>query len=133
MRGCVCGHRRRGSDKPAATPLAAADARILTTAWCFVPLAWGLWAMLAPARWVPSRWPIWGAILGGVAGIIAGPVLDLPFRMVGLSGVRWMPLVVGPIFYYFLWLLVSVAYRSLHVMGQPPDAANTSDRTVSGP
>ena len=29
----------------------AADARILTTAWCFVPLAWGLWAMLAPARW----------------------------------------------------------------------------------
>jgi hypothetical protein len=37
-----------------------------------------------------------------------------------------MPLVVGPIFYYFLWLLVGVAYRSLHVTGQPPDAASIS-------
>jgi hypothetical protein len=97
------------------------DARILTTAWCFVPLAWGLWAMLAPARWVRSRLPIWGAILGIVAGIIAGPVLDLPLRLFGLSGVRWMPLVVGPITYYFLWLLVSVAYRSLSL----PNANST--------
>jgi hypothetical protein len=88
-------------------------ARIITTAWCFVPLAWGLWAMLAPAHWVPSRLPIWGAILGIVAGSIAGPVLDLPLRLGGLSGVRWVMLVVGPIFYYLLWLLVRVAYRSL--------------------
>jgi hypothetical protein len=91
----------------------ASGARITTTAWCFVPLAWGLWAMLAPVRWVPSRLPIWGAILGTVAGIMAGPVLDLPLRLGGLSGVRWVTLVVGPIFYYFVWLLVRVAYRSL--------------------
>jgi hypothetical protein len=104
----------------------AADVRVLTTAWCFVPLAWGLWAMLAPASWVRRRLPIWGAILGVVAGIIAGPVLDLPLRLIGLSRVRWMPLVVGPIFYYFLWLLVGVAYRSLHVTGQSPDAASTA-------
>ncbi len=96
----------------------AADARILTTAWCFVPLVWGLWAMLAPARWVPRRLPAWGAILGFVAGIMAGPVLDLPFRLVGLSGVRWLTIVVGPVFYYLLWLLVPVAYRSL---GPPAD------------
>ena len=91
----------------------AADARILTTAWCFVPLAWGLWAMLAPARWVPRRLPAWGAILGLVAGIMAGPVLDLPLRLAGLNGVRWLTIVVGPISYYLLWLLVPIAYRSL--------------------
>jgi hypothetical protein len=44
-------------------------------------------------------------------------VLDLPLRLIGLSGVRWMPLIVGPIFYYFLWLLVGLAYRSLYVIG----------------
>lgn len=102
---------------------AAADARLLTTAWCFVPLAWGLWAMLAPGRWVPSRLPIWGAILGVVAGIIAGPALDLPLRLGGLSGIRWMPVIVGPIFYYFLWLPVRMAYDALQVMGQPAAAA----------
>ena len=90
-----------------------AGTRIVTTAWCFVPLAWGLWAMLAPGRWVPGRLATWGAILGIGAGIIAGPVLDLPLRLAGVSGVRWVPLVAGPILYYFLWLLVGVAYRSL--------------------
>jgi hypothetical protein len=84
---------------------AAADARVITTAWCFVPLAWGLWAMLAPARWVPSRLPIWGAILGVIAGITAGPVLDLPLRLGGLSGIRWMPVIVtcSPSLVHGLW------------------------------
>ncbi len=91
---------------------------ILTTAWCFLPVAWGLWAMLAPSRWVPGRLSAWGAILGVAAGIIAGPLLNLPFRIGGLSGVRWIALVVGPVFYYLLWLPVGVAYRSLHVTGQ---------------
>jgi hypothetical protein len=107
---------------------AAADALILTTAWCFVPLAWGLWAMLAPARWRPNRLPVWGAILGVVAGIVAGPVLDLPLRLGGLSNIRWMPLVVGPIFYYLLWLPVDVAYRSLQGMGQPAAAGGSTGR-----
>jgi hypothetical protein len=106
----------------------AANALVLTTAWCFFPLAWGLWAMLAPLRWVDRRLPLWGAILGGVAGIIAGPVLDLPLRLAGLRGVRWMTLVVGPIFYYFLWLLVRVAYCSLRVPVQASDAASGSTR-----
>jgi hypothetical protein len=90
-----------------------ADARVLTTAWCFVPLAWGLWAVLAPAHWVPRRLPLWGAILGVVAGIVAGPVLDLPLRLGGLRDLRWITLIVGPILYYVVWLLVPVAYRSL--------------------
>ncbi|HEY4934849.1 MAG TPA: hypothetical protein VII23_25045 [Terriglobales bacterium] len=97
---------------------------LLTTAWCFVPVAWGLWAMLAPSRWVPSRLSAWGAILGVVAGIVAGPVLNIPLRMGGPSGARWIAVVAGPILYYLLWLLVGVAYRSLHVLGQSPDAAS---------
>ena len=101
----------------------AADARVLTTAWCFVPLAWGLWATLAPARWIPRRLPAWGAILGLVAGLIAGPLLDLPQRLIGLRGVRWTTLIVGPIFYYLLWLLVPIAYRSLAIEGRVPDRA----------
>ena len=48
-----------------------ADALVLTTAWCFVPLAWGLWAVMAPTGWVPRRLPLWGAILGVVAGAAA--------------------------------------------------------------
>jgi hypothetical protein len=96
---------------------------MLTTAWCFVPVAWGLWAMLAPARWVPSRLSAWGAILGVVAGIVAGPLLNLPLRLGGPSGARWIALVVGPIIYYLLWLLVGVAYRSLYVTGQSSGAA----------
>ena len=91
----------------------ADDARVLTTAWCFVPVAWGLWAMLAPARWVPRRLPLWGAILGVLAGLLAGPVLDLPLRLVGLRGMRWITVLVGPILYYIVWLSVPVVYRSL--------------------
>src|SRR5512134_2029282 len=98
---------------------AAADARVLTTAWCFVPLAWGLWAMLAPAHWVPRRLPLWGAILGVAAGIVAGPVLDLPLRLGGLRDLRWSTLVIGPFLYYVVWLLVPVAYRSLGLDVQP--------------
>jgi len=104
----------------------AADVRILTTAWCFVPLAWGLWAMLAPANWVPRRLPQWGAILGIVAGFMAGPVLDLPQRLAGLQGVRWTTLLVGPVFYYLLWLLVAIAYRSLRVAAQSACAVGGS-------
>ena len=106
----------------------AADARVLTTAWCFVPLAWGLWAMLAPAHWVPRRLPLWGAILGVVAGIIAGPVLDLPLRLAGLRDMRWITLILGPILYYVVWLFVPVVYRSLGPNVEPRAAA-PGDRT----
>jgi len=89
-------------------------ARMLTTAWCFVPVAWGLWAMFAPSSWVPNRLPAWGAILGVVAGIVAGPLLDLPSRLGGLPrGARWLAVIAGPLLYYALWMLVRVAYRSL--------------------
>lgn len=98
--------------------------RVLTTAWCFVPLAWGLWAVLAPSKWVPRKLPLWGAILGVLAGIMAGPVLDLPLRLADLHGLRWIPLVVGPIFYCLIWLLVRLAYNSLRIQVPSAHAAS---------
>jgi hypothetical protein len=106
----------------------AADSRLLTTAWCFVPLAWGLWAMLAPASWVPHQLPLWGAILGVGAGIIAGPVLDLPLRLGGMRDIRWSTLIVGPLFYYLVWLFVPVTYRSL--IGAEASEPQTRGRTA---
>lgn len=82
----------------------------------FAPLVWGLWAMLAPSAWVPQRLPIWGAILGLIAGLLGAFVLNLPSRVLGetvpvtLRGVGVGVIVVA---YYFLWMLVRIAYRSL--------------------
>ena len=83
---------------------------------CFAPLVWGLWAMLAPSAWVPQRLPIWGAILGLIAGLLAAFVLNLPSRVLAepvpvvLRGGGVGVIVVA---YYFLWMLVRIAYRSL--------------------
>jgi hypothetical protein len=96
---------------------------MVSTAWCFVPVAWGLWAMLTPSRWVPRRFSAWGAILGLAAGIVAGPLLNIPLRVGAPGGVRWIAPIAGPIFYYLIWLLVGVAYRSLHVTGHSGTAS----------
>ncbi len=97
---------------------AATQERIypLTVVWCFLPAAWGLWAMCAPAGWVPQRLPLWGAILGVIAGFVGAFVLDLPSRISGETvpiALRGVAVVVIVLFYYFLWMLVRVAYRSL--------------------
>ncbi len=84
--------------------------------WCVVQLVWGLWALLTPRAWFPDRLPIWGAILGVVAGSLAMFVLNLPSRMRGepvpavLRGVGAAVLVVA---YYLLWILVRRVYRAL--------------------
>jgi hypothetical protein len=88
----------------------------LTVMWCFAPLAWGLWAMIAPSAWVPERLPIWGTILGLVAGLLAFFVLNLPWRVFGITAPlvwRGIGVVVLVVFYYLLWTLVRLAYRSL--------------------
>jgi len=99
------------------TPAATQERfHILTVAWCFVPTVWGLWAVFAPVEWVPQRFPIWGAILGLIAGVMAAFVLNVPSRILGETvSVTWRGVAVVLItaFYYILWMLVRVAYRLL--------------------
>jgi hypothetical protein len=88
----------------------------LITLWCFAPAAWGLWALIAPKAWVPQRLPLWGAILGLIAGMMAAFVLNLPLRVFGelipvwLRGMGCLFIVA---FYFLMWMLVRAAYRSL--------------------
>lgn len=89
---------------------------LATSLWCLAPLAWGLWAMLMPKSWLPQRLPLWGAILGLVAGLLAVLVLNLPARIYGEALPAWargvvVLLAVGV--YYLLWLLVRRTYRAL--------------------
>jgi hypothetical protein len=98
-------------------PLPDLESRyLLTSIWCAVPLAWGLWAMLAPESWHPQRLPLWGAILGLIAGLLAFFVLDLPARFRGEPVPTWVG-GVGVLFaiggYYLLWLLVRRVHRAL--------------------
>jgi hypothetical protein len=84
--------------------------------WCFVPWAWGIWALLTPSSWMPERLPLWGAILGLIAGSGAAFVLNVPSRFLGQAGslsTRGGTVLVLALFYYLLWMLVRTAYRSL--------------------
>jgi len=88
----------------------------LTIIWCFVPLAWGIWALIAPRLLVPKLLPLWGAILGLVAGSLAAFVLNLPSRILGETvsvTLRGVAVVVMAVFYYLLWILVRVTCRAL--------------------
>lgn len=84
--------------------------------WCVAPLAWGLWAMLAPKSWVPDRLPLWGAILGFFAGVFAMLVLNMPNRVFGLdlpTPMRVLGVLSAIGFYFLLWMLVRSAMRIL--------------------
>jgi hypothetical protein len=88
----------------------------VTILWCFVPGAWGIWALLIPPSWMPNRLPLWGAILGLIAGTLATFVLNIPFRFLGAAvslSMRGLGVLVAALFYYLLWMLVRMAYRSL--------------------
>ncbi len=99
-----------------------AEARVLLTAlWCFVPLAWGVWALLAPPRIVPNYLPSWGAGLGLIVGVMAGFVLDMPAKVLGqpLPWTHWAALVIGPVAYYLFWMIVRAVYvRTTPASGQ---------------
>jgi hypothetical protein len=88
----------------------------LMAIWCFVPVAWGIWALITPAGWLPERLPIWGAILGLIAGAFGAFVLNLPSRILGIdvpSIGRGAAVIVMAGFYYLLWMLVRAAYTNL--------------------
>lgn len=94
--------------------------------WCFAPLAWGLWAALAPPKWVPDRLPVWGAVLGLMGGVAVMFGLNVPSRVLGFVVpviLRAAGVVGAAVVYYFLWMLVQVAYRSLGV--PTPEAAKS--------
>jgi len=85
-------------------------------AWCLAPLAWGLWAMLTPRAWFPERLPVWGALLGLVAGLLAVFVVNLPARMAAEAvpaAPRGAGVALLVVLYYLVWILVRRAYRSL--------------------
>ncbi len=95
----------------------------LPVIWCIVPLVWGVWAMISPKSWVPQRLPLWGAILGLVAGVFGAFILNIPSRITGEplpSLLRGLGVLVAVVLYYLLWMLVRVAYRSL--VAAPPSA-----------
>ena len=102
----------------------------LAVMWCFAPLAWGLWAMLAPRGFVPHRLPIWGAILGLIAGALAAFVLNLPSRILGQTlsaALRGVGVVAIVVFYYVLWMLVRAVCRALG----PTDSAAPKSYTTA--
>jgi hypothetical protein len=88
----------------------------LTIIWCVAPFVWGIWALIAPASWVPRHLPLWGAILGVIAGLLAAFVFNMPSRLLGQPvslAMRAVAATVMVFFYYFLWMLVRIAYKSL--------------------
>ena len=89
---------------------------LLTTVWCMVPLAWGVWAILIPKSWLPHRLPLWGAILGLIGGLFGVFVLDLPLQVLGIAvpvgqKVIFILLAIG--IYYLLWFIVRRVYQAL--------------------
>lgn len=88
----------------------------LLALWCCAPCAWGIWAILAPASWIPRCFPFWGAILGIIAGCLAAFVINLPLRVFGEPisvAFRACGVLVLVGFYALLWTLVGTAYRKL--------------------
>lgn len=89
---------------------------VLTSVWCMVPLVWGLWALLTPAGWMPDRLPVWGAVLGGLAGVMVFLVLRLPQRFAGVplpGRVAWLGVPLAVAVYYLLWIAVRRAHGAL--------------------
>jgi len=103
---------------------------LLPLVWCFAPLTWGIWALLAPCSWVPRRLPIWGAILGLIAGTLTAFVLNLPSRILGQTvpaALRGAGVAVIVALYYVLWMLVRAVYRALG----PTDSAAPKSFTTA--
>ncbi len=76
--------------------------------------------MLAPSKWTPERLPVWGAMLGVVAGLMAAFVLDLPSRIAGFHvavTARFLGLVVLTVFYFILWTFVRTVFKRLTALG----------------
>lgn len=88
----------------------------LPVVWCLVPLIWGVWAAIIPKTWVSRRLPLWGAVLGFLAGATALFVLNLSslvWKMEMPFGLRLLGLVTITLLYYYLWVLVELVHQAL--------------------
>ncbi len=84
--------------------------------WCLVPFLWGVWMMLAPRSWMEKRLPVWGAILGALAGISGIYVLDVPQRVAGVvipTALRPVGVLLAAVVYGAVWIVVAKVYRAL--------------------
>jgi hypothetical protein len=82
---------------------------VLLWIWLCVPAVWGTWALIAPRSWVPARLPSWGAILGVFAGVMAAFLIDIPFRVLGMTlsfRQRFAAILPLVVVYYVLWMVV---------------------------
>jgi hypothetical protein len=102
----------------------------LAMLWCWVPLIWGVWALLTPRTWMPKRLPWWGAILGLLASANVLFVLNLPYRILG-QYMAWPYRLVGVaiafVGYYLLWLVVRIVYLDL----RGPEEAEREFKTAA--
>ncbi len=88
----------------------------LTVLWCFAPAAWGVWAALTPARWMPKYLPVWGGLLGLILALMGAVILDFPSRFTGFAvpllwRVAALPLVA--LLYFGLWEVVRAIWSAL--------------------
>ena len=60
--------------------------------------------MLVLAVWVLRRLPLWGAMLGSIAGALRVLVVDSPFRILGVTvpGLVRVLAIIGPAVLYYL-------------------------------
>ena len=96
--------------------LAANNRFLLTSIWCGVPFAWGVWGVLTPKTWLPKRLPLWGAFLGVIAGITAVFIVNAPERIfqepISTVAKGIVVLAAGGL-YYILWHVVRWIYGSI--------------------
>lgn len=89
-------------------------ASLVLLLWCLAPAVWGVWAIVAPTRWIAL--PLWGALLGLMLATTALVILNLPQRIFDLPlspFLRLLGVLLLAAFYYVAWSIVSVVHAAL--------------------
>ena len=106
------------------------DVHQLALIWCCLPLIWGMWALLTRRSWMPERLPRWGAILGLLAVISVGFILNIPLRLTGVYvsiPLRMLGGVLAIALYYLFWAVVRIVYLDL----RGPEQAEREFKTAA--
>lgn len=97
-------------------------------AWVCLPAIWGAWATLTPQTWTPDRLPVWGSLLGVLAGLGAVFLVDAPKRLLGFEanlGERIAAVVAFAALYFLLWTVVRKVLLSLTASAELPAGRET--------